>query len=208
MKVLLINGSAKPNGCTNEALVEIANTLQQEGIESEIVCIGGDEIRDCIGCHGCAKLDNLCMFGDDIVNELIDKAKECDGFVFGTPVYYAHPSGRILSVLDRMFYSSKQVFMHKPGAAIASARRAGTTASLDVINKYFTIAEMPVVSSSYWNMVHGNTPEEVRQDQEGLQVMRNLARNMAWMLKCMEAGKQSGIRKPENEYSHYTNFIR
>ncbi|MBE5882331.1 MAG: flavodoxin family protein [Lachnospiraceae bacterium] len=208
MKVLLINGSSKPNGCTNEALTEIAVTLQQEGIEAEIICVGGEEIRDCIGCHGCAKLDNYCMFGDDIVNEIIEKAKECDGFIFGTPVYYAHPSGRILSVLDRMFYASKKVFMHKPGAAIASARRAGTTASVDVLNKYFTIAEMPVVSSSYWNMVHGNTPEEVRQDEEGLQVMRNLARNMAWMLKCIEAGKQAGISVPGNEYTHKTSFIR
>lgn len=208
MKVLLLNGSCKPNGCTNEALTEIAKTLQEEGIDSEIVCLGAEPIRDCIGCLGCKDLDCKCVFADDMVNEVLEKAKECDGFIFGTPVYYAHPSARVLCALDRMFYSSKKVFMHKPGAAIASARRAGTTASLDVLNKYFTIAEMPVVSSSYWNMVHGNKPEEVRQDEEGLQVMRNLARNMAWMLKCIQAGKEQGVSLPENEYSHRTSFIR
>lgn len=208
MKVLLLNGSAKEKGCTNEALTEIAVTFKQEGIESEIVWLGAGPLRDCIGCGGCGKLPCRCVFSDDKVNDVIEIAKECDGFIFGTPVYYAHPSGRVLSALDRMFYSSKKVFQHKPGAAIASARRAGTTASVDVLNKYFTFAQMPVVSSSYWNVVHGATPEEVRQDQEGMQTMRNLARNMAWLLKCLEAGKQQGISLPANEYGNKTSFIR
>lgn len=208
MKVLMVNGSSKPNGCTATALQEIAKVLREEEIDSEIVCLGGGPLRDCIGCLGCMKLDGQCAFNDDCINEILEKAKTCDGFIFGTPVYYAHPSGRVLSALDRMFYAGKKYFMHKPGAAIASARRAGTTASIDALNKYFTIAEMPVVSSSYWNMVHGNKPEEVLQDAEGLQVMRNLGRNMAWLLKCLEAGRNTGVAVPVNEYDNKTNFIR
>lgn len=208
MKVLMVNGSSKPNGCTATALQEIAKVLREEGIDSEIVCLGGGPLRDCIGCLGCMKLDGQCAFNDDCINEILEKAKTCDGFIFGTPVYYAHPSGRVLSALDRMFYAGKKYFMHKPGAAIASARRAGTTASIDALNKYFTIAEMPVVSSSYWNMVHGDKPEEVLQDAEGLQVMRNLGRNMAWLLKCLEAGRNTGVAVPVNEYDNKTNFIR
>lgn len=208
MKILLVNGSAKKDGCTYTALAEIEKVLQQEGLDTEIVCLGSSAIRDCIGCGQCNSKHPGCVFDDDCINEIIAKAKEADGFVFGTPVYYAHPSGRILSALDRMFYAGKSAFAHKPGAAIASARRAGTTASIDVLNKYFTIAEMPVVSSSYWNMVHGNKPEDVLQDLEGLQIMRNLGRNMAWMVKCIEAGKQQGISIPENEYADKTNFIR
>ena len=208
MKVLMVNGSSKPNGCTATALQEIAKVLRDEGIDSEIVCLGGEPLRDCIGCLGCMKLDGQCAFNDDCINEILEKAKTCDGFIFGTPVYYAHPSGRVLSALDRMFYAGKKYFMHKPGAAIASARRAGTTASIDALNKYFTIAEMPIVSSSYWNMVHGNKPEEVLQDAEGLQVMRNLGRNMAWLLKCLEAGRNTGVAVPVNEYDNKTNFIR
>lgn len=204
----MVNGSSKPNGCTATALQEIAKVLREEGIDSEIVCLGGGPLRDCIGCLGCMKLDGQCAFNDDCINEILENAKTCDGFIFGTPVYYAHPSGRVLSALDRMFYAGKKYFMHKPGAAIASARRAGTTASIDALNKYFTIAEMPVVSSSYWNMVHGNKPEEVLQDAEGLQVMRNLGRNMAWLLKCLEAGRNTGVAVPVNEYDNKTNFIR
>lgn len=208
MKVLLVNGSAKEKGCTYTALAEVAEALGQEGIETEIAWLGAGAIRDCIGCVQCNTKHMGCIFDDDCINEMILKAKDADGFVFGTPVYYAHPSGRILSALDRMFYAGKSAFAHKPGAAVASARRAGTTASVDVLNKYFTIAEMPVVSSSYWNMVHGNKPEEVKEDKEGLQVMRNLGRNMAWLLKCIEAGKDQGILIPENEYSSKTSFIR
>lgn len=207
MKVLLINGSSREKGCTYTALTEIADTLEKEGIDWEVVNIGNKPIRDCIACGKCKDLESECVFNDDMVNELIKKAQKADGFIFGSPVYYAHPSGRILSLLDRLFYAGKTAFAHKPGAAIVSARRAGTTASVDVLNKYFTIAEMPVVSSSYWNMVHGNTPEDVKKDEEGLQIMRNLGKNMAWLLKCIEAGKQQGIYVPVTESKYRTNFI-
>lgn len=206
-KVLLINGSCHEHGCTYTALCEVAGALEKEGVETEIIQLGNGAIRDCIACGACAKL-HKCVFDDDLVNEVKEKAKEADGFVFGTPVYYAHPSGRILSFLDRLFYSGSRDFAFKPAAAVASARRAGTTASIDVLNKYFTIARMPVVSSSYWNMVHGNKPEEVLQDLEGLQVMRGIGQNMAWLLKCIEAGKAAGIETPEIEKKIATNFIR
>ncbi|MGN8875329.1 flavodoxin family protein [Pseudoflavonifractor sp. HCP28S3_F10] len=208
MNVLLINGSPRPNGCTFTALSEVASTLEAEGISAEIVSLGAGSLRDCTACRKCAELDNACIFSDDCVNDLIARAARADGFVFGTPVYYAHPSGRILSALDRMFYAGSAAFRHKPAAAVASARRAGTTASLDVLSKYFTIAEMPVVSSSYWNMVHGNSPEEVQQDLEGLQSMRNLGRNMAWLLKCIRLGRDSGVLPPVTERAYKTNFIR
>lgn len=207
MKVLLFNGSSNTKGCTYTALTEIAATLIQEGIGTEILQIGAKPVRDCIGCAQCVG-KNACVFGDDMVNEWLPKVKEADGFIFGTPVYYAHPDGRILSVLNRMFYAGGAYFAHKPGAAIASARRAGTTASIDVLNKYFTINQMPVVSSTYWNMVHGSSPEDVKQDLEGLQTMRNLGRNMAWLLKSIEAGRAAGIKLPEAERSMRTNFIR
>ena len=212
MKVLLINGSSNKKGCTNRALEEVAKTLNEEGIETEIFQIGSKPINDCIGCMQCAKTlkNNTCIFKDDVVNEVIAKAKECDGFVFGTPVYYAHPSGRVLSLLDRVFYAGSRVFKHKPAFAVASARRAGTTASLDVLNKYFTIAQMPIASSSYWTMVHGavGAAEQVEQDLEGLQTMRNGARNLAWLIKFIELGKQNGIDVPQNESGTRTNFIR
>lgn len=207
MKVLLINGSSNQKGCTYTALTEVENILKEEGIDTEIVQLGNGPVRDCIGCGGCAS-GNGCVFKDDAVNEIVAKAKECDGFVFGTPVYYAHPSGRILSFLDRMFYSGKKAFLHKPGFAVASARRAGTTASLDVLQKYFTISEMPVASSSYWTMVHGSKPEDVLQDEEGLQTMRNAARNLAWLMKCIELGKENGINPPVSESGVRTSFIR
>ena len=208
MKVLLLNGSSRNNGCTYTALAEIAQTLEADGICCDIINIGNKPIRDCINCRKCSELDNECVFNDDIVNEILQKARDADGFIFGSPVYYAHPSGRILSVLDRMFYAGSDIFKHKPAAAIVSARRAGTTASIDVLNKYFTIAEMPVVSSSYWNGVHGNTPEEVKQDLEGMQTTRNLGKNMAWLLKCIALGKEHGINIPESERKYRTNFIR
>lgn len=208
MKVLMLNGSSKVNGCTYTALCQIGESLKSEGIDYEIVQLGGAPLRDCIGCGSCKNLDCQCVFNDDIINEIINKAKEADGFVFGTPVYYAHPSGRVLSALDRMFYAGKSAFAHKPGAAIASARRAGTTASVDVINKYFGISQMPIVSSTYWNMVHGNTPEDVLQDKEGLQTMRNIGKNMAWLLKCIELGKNNGIDIPVADAGETTSFIR
>ena len=206
MKVLLVNGSSHKQGCTYTALCEAAKTLNEEGIETEIFQIGNPELRDCCGCNAC-KTTGKCVF-NDIVNEFIEKAKGADGFIFGTPVYFAHPSGRILSLLDRAFYAGGYAFAYKPGAAVASARRSGTTASFDVLNKYFTIANMPVVSSNYWNNVHGKAADDVIDDQEGLQTMRNLARNMAWLLKCIEIGKRSGIEIPKQEERIYTNFIR
>ncbi|MGI5893787.1 MAG: flavodoxin family protein [Candidatus Merdivicinus sp.] len=209
MKVLLVNGSSRPEGCTYTALKEAAKILEAEGIACEIFQIGSSPIRDCIGCGKCRREPiPACIFDDDCVNTLLQRAAEADGFIFGTPVYYAHPSGRLLSVLDRAFYAGKSVFAHKPGFAVVSARRAGTTASLDAVTKHFTINEMPVVSSTYWNMVHGNSPAEVLQDQEGLQTMRNAARNLAWLLKCIEAGKQAGILPPQAESGNRTNFIR
>ena len=206
MKVMLVNGSPHKSGSTNRALEEVARTLEAEGIEAEIFWIGRKPVGGCIACEACSRLGR-CAFAD-VVNEFRPLAAEADGFVFGTPVYYAHPSGRILSVLDRVFYAGKDAFAHKPGAAVASARRAGTTASVDVLDKYFTIAQMPVVSSTYWNMVHGNTPEEVRQDAEGMQTMRNLARNLLWMVQCIQAGKAAGLQPPQAESEARTNFIR
>ena len=208
MKVLLLNGSSHPHGCTDTALRDVASALENAGIDAEILFLGNDPVRDCTACGTCAKAPGKCVFDDDIVNRIIEKAREADGFVFGTPVYYAHPSGRILSILDRVFYAGKSAFVHKPAAAIASARRAGTTASLDVLQKYFTISQMPVVSSTYWTMVHGKEPEDVLKDAEGLQTMRNLASNMAWMLRCIEAGKAMGIQPPQAESGARTNFIR
>ena len=210
MKVLLFNGSSNEHGCTYTALNEVASTLQENGIETEIIQVGKNPIRDCIGCGGCRKLGGKCVFKDDIVNEVIEKAKDADGFVFGSPVYYAHPSGRLLSFMDRVFYAGNSNFAFKPAAAVVSARRAGTTASLDVITKHFTICNMPVVSSCYWPMVHGaqNSAEQAKQDLEGMQIMRTLGNNMAWILKCIEAGKNAGINRPTLEDRIYTNFIR
>ncbi len=208
MKVLMINGSPNKNGCTFRALSEIEKELVEENIEVEIIHIGNKPIRDCIGCGACKKLDGACVFKEDIVNEIIEKAKNADGFIFGSPVYYSHPSGAVLSALDRVFYAGGKVFAHKPGMAVVSARRAGTTASMDVLNKYFSISQMPIVSSVYWNMVHGNKPEDVEKDLEGLQVMRQGGRNMAWLLKSIKAGKEQGVASPKVEEKEWTNFVR
>lgn len=208
MKVLLLNGSPHKNGCTNTALEEISKTLNSEGIETEIFFIGTDAISPCKACWACKKLGK-CVIKDK-VNEFIEKAENSDGFIFGSPVHYASASGIITTFLDRAFVagSAKQVFRMKPGAAIVSARRAGTTATLDQLNKYFMISEMPVISSRYWNMVHGGTPEEVKQDKEGMQIMRILGKNMAWYLKSMEVAKKEGILPPTKEDTIWTNFIR
>ena len=208
MKVLLITESSRKEGCTFTALTEVAKSLEMNGIDTEIIHLGADAIRDCVGCGACKGNDNGCIFKDDIVNEIIEKAKTADGFIFGSPVYYAHPSGRILSLMDRLFYAGARHFAFKPAAAIVSARRAGTTASIDAITKHFTINQMPVVSSNYWNMVHGNSPDDVKQDLEGLQIMRVLGENMAWLLKCIETGKNTGINPPQTEKKIWTNFIR
>jgi multimeric flavodoxin WrbA len=209
MKVLLINGSAHAHGCTYTALCEVEKELKLAGIETEIFQVGNKPIRGCIGCEHCHNTHTAaCVFNDDPVNELIEKAAEADGFIFGSPVHYASASGAITSLLDRAFYAATKNFAYKPGAAVVSCRRGGSTATLDQLNKYFTISHMPVVSSQYWNMVHGNTPDEVRQDIEGLQVMRLLGRNMAWILKCIDAGKKAGIDRPASEPRQSTNFIR
>ena len=208
MKVLLVNGSSNLKGCTYTALSEVAGVLEQNGIETEFVQLGNGPIRDCIGCGACRNNGGVCAFNEDNVNAFIQKAKEADGFVFGSPVYYAHPSGRLLSFMDRAFFAGKKNFAYKPAAAVVSARRAGTTGSVDVITKHFTISNMPVVPSNYWNMVHGSKPEDVRQDLEGMQIMRNLGLNMAWMLKCIKAGKKAGVPLPVAEEKIWTNFIR
>ena len=208
MKVLLINGSPHAKGCTYTALCEIAGELEREGIETEIFHIGSKPIRGCMGCKKCKiNGDGKCAFNDDCVNEAISKISETDGFVFGSPVHYAAASGMITSFLDRFFYAGRGC-EYKPGASIVSCRRAGASAAFDQLNKYFTIKSMPVVSSQYWNVVHGNTPEEVKKDLEGMQTMRTLGRNMAWLLKCIDAGKKNGINMPEVEEQISTNFIR
>ena len=206
MKVLLINGSPHKNGCTYTALSEVAEALEKDGVEAEIV-YAGDTKGGCMGCGACAKLGR-CVNDTDCVNKILSRLDEFDGYVFGTPVHYASASGAITSCLDRLFYSGGKKMQYKPGAVVASARRAGTTASIDQLLKYFTISNMPIVSSSYWAMVHGNTPDEVKRDEEGLRTMRMLAHNMAWLLKCIENGKANGILIPNPEPPAKTNFIR
>ena len=206
MKVLLLNGSPHKNGCTDRALREIAAELAKAGVDSEIFWLGAKPVGGCVGCGACAKAGK-CVF-DGGVSEFVEKAREADGFVFGSPVHYASASGSITGFLDRAFYSGSQAFCGKPGAAIVSARRAGTTAAFDQLNKYFGISQMPVVSANYWNMVHGASPADVEQDLEGLQTMRVLARNMAWLLKCIAAGEAAGVARPEQEQKQKTNFIR
>lgn len=207
MKVLLINGSPHPNGCTYTALSEVEKTLREEGMETEIVHIGKDPIRGCTACGHCYTGPDRCVFDDDIVNRILEKAEKADAFVFGSPVYYASANGALIALMDRLFYAG-DCFKYKPGACVVSARRAGTTAALDQMLKYLTISNMMVVGSQYWAMVHGNKPEQVREDSEGLQTMRVLGRNMAWLLKCIEAGKQAGVPLPTTEARQRTNFIR
>ena len=206
MKVLLLNGSPHNNGCTYTALCEVEKVLKEKGVETEIFQIGTDAIAGCIACGACLK--NGKCFRDDKVNEFIEKSKSADGFVFGAPVYYASASGQISAFLDRVFYGRSSIFAGKPGAAVVSCRRGGASAAFDQLNQYFTISKMPVVSSQYWNQVHGNTVEEVVQDLEGMQTMRTLGEFMAWLLKCIEAGKKAGIEVPEGEPAIKTNFIR
>ena len=206
MKILVVNGSPHANGCTYTALCEVAAALEAEGMETEMIQVGTKPVSGCLGCGACIKTGKCVI--DDVVNEFIEKAKEADGFVFGSPVHYAGASGAITSLMDRAFYGKAAIYADKPVAAIVSCRRGGATAAFEQLNKYFTISNMPIVSSQYWNMVHGNTPEQVRQDLEGLQTMRTLGKNMAWLLKCIEAGKAAGIAKPEREAKVATNFIR
>ena len=205
MNVLLVNGSSRKNGCTGAALSEAARALEEEGIHTETFFIGNEALPDCIACRKCRQTGR-CVF-DDAVNKFVDQAKTADGFVFGSPVYFAHPSARLLTFMDRAFYSGKNAFAFKPAAAVLSARRAGTTASFDVINKYFTICSMPVVSSTYWNHVYGQQPDDVAQDKEGLMTMYNIGKNMAWLLKCLALGRENGLPHPDNK-KVLTNFVR
>ena len=199
MKVLLLNGSPHKNGCTSRALKEVSDILNKEGIDTETVFVGGNEVRGCIACGTCRR-NGKCVF-DDIVNELATKFKECDGIVIGTPVYYAGCNGTLISLLDRLFYSANFDKSFKVGASVISSRRAGSTSAFDEINKYFTISNMPIVSSSYWNEVHGRCKEDVEKDLEGLQTMRNLGRNMAFLIKAINLGKiKYGLPKIERDY--------
>ena len=207
MRVLLFNGSPKEKGCTYTALCEIAKTFDEEGIEWEIIHIGKNTQRGCVGCGACGK-SGECAFGDDDdFNNILKKASSSDGFIFGSPVHFASATGAITSFMDRFFMASKHL-LHKPAASIVSCRRGGATAAFDQLNKYFTIRQMPIVSSQYWNMVHGSKPEDVHKDEEGMQTMRTLARNMAWLLKCIEEGKKCGIYPPVTEAKISTNYIR
>lgn len=206
MKVLLINGSPHKDGCTFTALNEVAKTLEKNGIETEILYLGVKPIAGCIACGKCSQLGKC--FIDDKVNEILARCDEFDGLVIGSPVYYAGPSGQIRAFLDRLFYAGGRRFAGKPGAAVVSCRRGGATAAFDQLNKYFTISSMPIVSSQYWNQVHGAYAEQVLQDEEGMQTMRTLGNNMAWLLKCIQLGKENGITLPEREPPVWTNFVR
>ncbi len=207
MKVILVNGSPHEFGCTERALRECASVLEQQGISTEIFWIGTKPISGCIGCGACKKgLGKCCI--DDVVNQFTALAAEADGFIFGSPVHYAAISGSMSAFMDRAFYSGGSKLAGKPAAGVVSCRRGGASAAFDEFNKYFTINSMPVVSSQYWNQVHGSTPDQVLEDHEGIQTLRMLSKNMAWLLKCIEAGKAAGIERPEQEKIIRTNFIR
>lgn len=206
MKILLINGSPNKEGCTFTALHEVEITLQKHGIETEMIYLGKQPVAGCMACGYCRNAGRCVV--NDKVNDLLEKLPNVDGIVIGSPVYYAAASGQITSFLDRVFFAGRGKWKNKLGAAVVSCRRGGATAAFDQLNKYFTINSMPVVSSQYWNQVHGFTPDDVRRDLEGLQTMRTLANNMAWLLKCIEAGHKAGISLPDNELPVQTNFIK
>ena len=206
MKVILVNGSPHEHGCTRAALDEVAKELAAQGVASEVFWLGLEPIAGCIGCGAC-RTKGRC-FRDDAVNRFIEVASAADGLVFGTPVHWAGASGAITSFMDRVFYAAGGKLRGKPAACVASARRAGTTATLDQLNKYFYICGLPIVPSQYWAMVHGAKPEDVAADAEGLQIMRTLAKYMAWMLKCIEAGKVAGVTLPQLDPIIRTNFVR
>ena len=209
MKVLLVNGSPNAKGCTYTGLMEIDHALRKEGIATELFQIGKKPISGCVACYTCRdNKSGRCVIADR-VNECLEAAEKADGFIFGSPVHFAAAGGAITSFMDRLFFSANnEVFYLKPAAAIVSARRGGTTSAFDQLNKYFTIREMPVISSRYWNMIHGRKPEDVKKDVEGLQTLRILARNMAWFLRCKAAGAQAGVALPQREDPLRTDFIR
>ena len=203
-KVLLINGSPHMHGCTATALEEMIRVFEQEQVETELIQVGNQAVRGCISCGYCAK-NKQCVFNNDPVNETAAKLEHADGLVVGSPVYYASPNGALLSFMDRLFYSTSFSKHMKVGAAVVSCRRAGNTAAFDVLNKYFTISGMPVASSTYWNQVHGFSAEDVKKDLEGLQTVRNLARNMAFLIRAIRAEKEkSGL--PQVERDFFTSF--
>lgn len=206
MKVLLLNGSFNKQGCTYTALKEVADTLERNGVSAEIMHIANKPISGCRGCNACQKTGRCVIV--DRVNPIIDRADEFGGFIFGSPVHYASASGYITPFLDRLFYAGEKKLAFKLGASIASCRRSGSMETIDQMNRYFTFNNMPIVSAQYWTMVHGFTPDDVRKDEEGMQTMRSLGTNMAWMLKCIQAAKNSGIELPQTEERIYTNFIR
>jgi multimeric flavodoxin WrbA len=206
MNVLLINGSPHKNGCTYTALSEVAGQLNKNGIETRIFHIGTEPIRGCIACGKCAETGH-CTFNDDPVNQCVDLTRSADGLVVGSPVYYASPNGSLRALLDRMFYRKSAAYAYKPAAAVVNCRRGGATTAFESLNRYFAISSMPIVSSQYWNETHGTTPEQVKQDLEGLQTMRTLGNNMAWLIKCIENSKQA-VPYPVKETSIATNFIR
>lgn len=207
MKVLLLNGGPHEKGCTYTALSEVAKSLAECGVESEIVWIGTGPVRGCIGCGGCAGTGR-CAFDDDALNGILAKAEATDGLIVGSPVHYAAAAGAVSGLLDRMFTAIPDKLAYKPAACVVSCRRGGASAAFDELNKYFTINRMPVVASQYWNSVHGSSAEEVRRDEEGLQIMRVLGRNMAWLLHCIEAGRAAGVPMPQQEEHLWTSFIR
>lgn len=208
MKVLLVNGSPHKEGCTFTALSEMATVFNQNGIETEIYWIGKNPISGCIGCGACSQSGRCFM--DDCVNEFLDRAKDFDGFVFGSPVHFSAVAGTMTCFMNRAFFAARasKEFVGKVAAAVTSTRRAGATTTLDQLNKYFIHGGMPVVPSQYWPMVYGNTPDQVRQDAEGMQIMRTMAQNMTWMMRCFDAGQQLGMSYPEREPRVSTNFIR
>lgn len=210
MKVLLVNGSPHKEGCTYTALREVADALNGCGVDTDMFWIGTKPIAGCIACKNCVGTGK-CVF-DDRVNEFLEIAGDYDGFVFGSPVHWGSAGGAIVSFLDRAFYADRngggKRFRHKPVAAVVSARRAGTSASWDELNRYFGLMQTPIITSRYWNAVHGSTPAEVEKDEEGMQTMRILGRNIAYALKCIAAAKKAGIEPPEEEETVYTNFIR
>ncbi len=206
MKVLLINGSPRQHGCTDTALCEMIRIFEENGVETELLWVGNAPVAGCIACGACAK--NGACFVNDAVNDVIARLDTIDGIVVGSPVYYAGVSGQITSFLDRLFYAGGGKMKGKPAASVVSCRRGGASAAFEIINKYFMMTNMPVVTSQYWNQVHGNTPDEVKQDLEGLQTVRTLAQNMTWLLRCIEAGKAAGVAYPTYEPKVRTNFIR
>ncbi|MBQ7109457.1 MAG: flavodoxin family protein [Clostridia bacterium] len=208
MKVLLLNGSPRGEKCTYTALKTVAEELEKNDIKTEIVNIGKNPIQGCIGCGACGKTGKGCAFGSDGVNDFIEKMKEADGLVIGSPVHYASASGAVTSFMDRVSYAGGSAMAFKPGAAVVSCRRGGASVAFDQLNKYFSILNMPVVSSNYWNMVHGSTPEEVLQDEEGIQTMRILGRNMAWLIKAIDFARKNGIEHLPAEKKIKTNYIR